>query len=111
MTVRVEVDLNVRVPGGQTFAGFEDVNPATITRARASDADGPVSAGDKVLVVEPSDAIIGDALVVGERVIAYEGESGLAGDAVVTEIDPARRLIYLAVDWHSFRDDTPERRG
>lgn len=103
MTTRVQVDLNVRVRGNQTFAGFEDIDPATITRARASRADGPVAVGDKVHVAE--DDIIGDAVCVGERVIAFESESGLAADAVVTDVDRTRRLMYLAVDWQSFRDD------
>lgn len=103
--VRIEVDLNVRVRGNQTFAGFEDVQPGTVTYARASCADGPVSIGDAVHVVEPSDGIIGDAIVVGQRVIACERESGTAGDAVVTEVDPEKRLIFLAVDWRSFREE------
>lgn len=105
MTVRIEVDLNVRVRSDQTYAGFEDVDPGSVTYARASDADGPVSVGDAVHVVEPFEKTVADAIVVGQKVIAFEGESGLAGDAVVTEVDPEKRLIYLAVDWHSFRDD------
>ena len=101
--VRIEIDLNVRVRGGQTFAGYEDVDPSTVTRARASHADGPVGHGDKVLVC--ADDIIGDALVIGERVIAFERESGLACDACIADVDGARRLVYLKVDWQSFRDD------
>lgn len=96
MTVRVEIDLNVRVRGNQTFAGYEDVDPATVTRTRASRADDPVAVGDKVLVTCTPDEIEGDAVVIGEKV--------LGADATVTDVDPAKRLIYLAVDWHSFRD-------
>lgn len=103
--VRVEVDLNVRVRGNQTYAGFEDVQPGSVTYARASRADGPVSVGDAVHVVEPFEGIVADAIVVGQKVIAFESESGIAGAAVVTEVDPEKRIIYLAVDWHSFRDD------
>lgn len=71
MTVRVAIDLNVRVRGNQTYAGFED-------------ADGPLAAGDKVA--------------------AFEAEAGVQADATVTEVDEGRRLVYLAMDWHSFRD-------
>jgi hypothetical protein len=49
-------------------------------------------------------AIIGDAVCVGQQVVAFETESGLAGVAVVTDIDPERHLVYLAVDWRSFRE-------
>jgi hypothetical protein len=48
-----------------------------------------LAVGDKVLAVEPSDGIIGDAEIVGERMIG----------------DPPYRVLYLAVDWKSFRDD------
>jgi hypothetical protein len=72
MTVRIAVDLNVRVRGDQTYAGLED-------------ADGPVAVGDPVLAVEPFDRI--------------------AADAKVTGIDEEKQLVYLKVDWHSFRDD------
>jgi hypothetical protein len=82
VTVRIAIDLNVRVK--QDFPGVE---PGTVTRARASKADGPVTAGDKVTVW--ADDIIGDAEVVGERMIG----------------DPPYRVVYLAVDWKSFRDD------
>ena len=37
----VEIDLNVRVEGGRTYAGLEDV------------CGGPVAAGDEVVAVEP----------------------------------------------------------
>jgi hypothetical protein len=56
---RIEIDLNVRVRGGQAFAGYEDT-------------DGAVA----------------------------------AGDAVVTEVDRERRLIFLAVDWQSLREES-----
>jgi hypothetical protein len=72
VTVRVTVDLNVRVRGNQAYSTVED-------------ADGPVAVGDKVLAVEQ--------------------ETGVWADATVTEVDGARGLVYLAVDWGSFRDD------
>lgn len=50
MTVRIAIDLNVRVRGNQTYSALED-------------ADGPVAAGDKVLAVEPESGIIADATV------------------------------------------------
>lgn len=54
-------------------------------RASFSDADGPVAIGDQVLAVEWATEI--------------------HADATVTDIDEGRGLVYLAVDWHSFRDD------
>ena len=36
---------------------------------------------------------------VGQRVIVHESESGLSGDAVVTDVDADRQLIYLRVGW------------
>lgn len=73
MTVRIAIDLNERDRQGRS-------------RAPLASASGPVAAGgDEVLVVEPSD--------------------GIVGDAVVAEVDEARGLLRLDVDWHSFRDD------
>lgn len=70
--VRVPVDLNERDRQGRSIG-------------RLAGASGPVAAGDKVLVVEPADGII--------------------GDAVVTDVSEERGLVRLDVDWHSFRDD------
>lgn len=50
MTVRVAIDLNVRVRGNQTYSALHD-------------ADGLVSVGDKVLAVEPETGIMADATV------------------------------------------------
>jgi hypothetical protein len=69
VTVRIAIDLNV-------YSG---------TRARVSDADGPIKAGDKVLAVEPFDGIVADAAVAG--------------------IDEEHQLVFLVVDWSTFRDD------
>lgn len=68
---RIEIDLNVRVRGNGTRAGFEDV-------------EGPMAVGMKVQV--------------------YESESGLGGTGRVTEIDPAKELVVLSVDWASLRE-------
>ncbi len=38
-------------------------------------------------------------LAVGDVVEVREPESGLHGRARVTDIDVAKRLVYLAVDW------------
>jgi len=70
----VEIDLNVRVRGNWTFTGIED-------------ADGPVTVGDIVRVVEP--------------------ESGLEGSGRVEEVDAERRLIFLSVDWASIAELPP----
>lgn len=48
------------------------------------DADGPVAVGD---VVE-----------------AYEAESGLVGPGRVEDVDEARHLIYLSVDWDALHE-------
>lgn len=47
---RVRIDLNVRVRGGQTFAGLED-------------ADGPVAPGDAVEVYEPEPGVAGPGTI------------------------------------------------
>lgn len=44
MTVRVAVDLNVRLDGGQTYTGLED-------------CDGPVERGDQVVAYERESGI------------------------------------------------------
>lgn len=74
--MRVRIDLNVRVRGGRTFAGFEDF-------------DG-FDAAD---------------LHIGEAVTVYEPESGLRGEGSVVEVDRAKRLVVLAVDWSSLRPE------
>jgi hypothetical protein len=63
----IAIDLNVRVRGEQTYAGFEDV-------------EGPLPR-------------------VGDTVRVRESESRVQGTAVVTEVDQARQIVYLAVDW------------
>ena len=80
----VEVDLNVRVRGNRTFAGFEDVTPGDATVTRLTKASAPVTVGEKVLAVEPED--------------------GICTDATVIDINEEKQLIYLAVDWHGFRE-------
>jgi hypothetical protein len=50
MTVRVAVDLNVRVRGNQTFSGF-------------SDADGMLAPGDAVEVYERETGVSGPGCV------------------------------------------------
>jgi hypothetical protein len=40
-------------------------------------------------------------IAVGEAVEVYEPESGITGQGCVTEIDAARELVYLSVDWSS----------
>jgi len=70
--VRVRIDLNARSRDGYV-------------RARASRADGPVAAGD--------------------RVVAYEPEDRVAAPAVVVRTDLERGLVYLAVDWAALAED------
>jgi len=53
------------------------------TRAGLEDADGP--------------------LVSGQTVEVWEAESGVRGPGLVSWIDEAKRLVYLAVDWAQLR--------
>lgn len=71
---RVEIDLNVRIGRGLTFASFDDVKGA-----------------------DPRNLHPGDVVEV------YEGESGLHGPARVTELEPLRGLVYLEVPWAELR--------
>lgn len=84
MTVRIAIDLNVRVRGDQTYAGFENV------RVPGASADDPLDL---------------DAIRPGTPAVAFEEETGVIANAMVTAIDEEARLVYLAVDWASFRDD------
>lgn len=84
MTVRMAIDLNVRVRGDQTYSGFEDV------RIPGASADDPVDLAG----IRP-----------GTAVLAFEPGTGIVADATVTAVDEEARLVYLAVDWGSFRDD------
>src|SRR3954470_4192782 len=42
-------------------------------------------------------------IAIGQRVRVYEEESGLEGDAVVTDFDEDKQLLYLKVDWPSLK--------
>lgn len=70
---RVKIDLNVRVAGHLTYAGFEDVVPE------------------------------GATVSLGERVLAWEPECGMVADATVHAIDDEAQIVYLDVDWQSLR--------
>jgi hypothetical protein len=84
-SVLIEIDPNVRVRGNKTYAGFEDVQErGELTIARPERATAPVAAGDKVL--------------------AWESEDDIVTDAVVVDVDLERRIVYLAVDWHGWRE-------
>ena len=50
MATTVEIDLNVRVHGGQTYSGYEDVS-------------GPLAVGDVVEVFEPESGVRGPGRV------------------------------------------------
>lgn len=82
--IQVVIDLNVRVRGGHTFAGYEDIRPGTATYTRLGNATAPVRIGDKVLAVEEE-----------EQICTY---------AEIISVDRERELVFLAVDWHGFRD-------
>jgi hypothetical protein len=72
MSVEIVIDLNVRVEGDRTFAGFEDVLGGFV-----------------------------DDLLPGVPVMVVEEESDLVGIATVERVDVVRQLIYLNVDWSS----------
>jgi len=78
MRIRIAIDPNVRVRGNGTYAGFEDVQWALT--------------GLQV-----------DGLQVGDAVEVFERESDLTGEGRVTEIDGAKSLVYLSVDWSTLR--------
>lgn len=44
-------------------------------------------------------------VVAGQAVLAVEAETGLVTNAIVTDVDRDRRLMYLAVDWRGLRAD------
>ncbi len=71
--LRIAIDPNVRVRGNGTYAGFEDVQGALT------------------------------GLQVGDAVEVFERESDLTGEGRVTEIDLARRLVYVSVEWSTLR--------
>ena len=73
--MRVRIDLNIRVRGNRTLADFDDVE--------------------------------GDAadLHIGQAVTVYESESGLRGEGSIVEVDPAKQVVILAVDWSSLRPE------
>lgn len=71
---RVQVDLNVRVRGNKTYAGYEDVVPE------------------------------GAPVAVGEQVLVWEAEDDIVTDGTVIELDDEKQIIYLDVDWRGFRD-------
>jgi len=94
------VGTNVYISGNYTYSGCEYVAAPTTriaidpnvrvrgngTYAGFEDVSGPLTAGAKVEVYEP--------------------ESGLVGNGQVTEIDAAKELVYLSVDWSSLTDQT-----
>lgn len=70
--IRVRIDPNVHVHGNATLVGFEDFEG-----------------------FDPVD------LHVGEVVTVYEPEAGLRGEGAIVEVDPAKQLVIVAVDWSS----------
>ena len=80
MTARVAIDLNVRVRGNQTYAGFEDV-------------DGGLAPGDEVEVYEPETGLVGTGHVTdvdNQRQLVYlkVDWSGLHEPSAVTASVP-----------------------
>jgi hypothetical protein len=76
MRIRIAIDPNVRVRGNGTYAGFEDVQWALTGLT---------------------------GLQVGDAVEVFERESDLTGEGRVTEIDLAKRLVYVSVEWSTLR--------
>jgi hypothetical protein len=67
----IQIDLNVRVNGNQTYAGFENIIQGSLP--------SPYLGYQFVTVTEI--------------------ESGLTGPGIVTEMDYDKKIIYLDVDW------------
>ena len=74
MSVEIVIDPNVRVEGGRTYAGFEDVVGGFVGDLRP---DMPVTVAEE--------------------------EADLIGEATIHSIDRDRQLIYLTVEWSSLR--------
>lgn len=75
-TVTVAIDPN----------SFHPSDPA-ITVAEIKDANGTLNPGDEVLAVQRGD----------------DGDPDFVGTASVTKVLDQHGLVYLAVDWNSFR--------
>ncbi len=90
MTARVAIDLNVRVRGNQTYAGFEDV-------------DGGLAPGDDVEVYEPESGLVGQGRVTdvdNKRQLVY-----LAVDwAALHEPNLAEAQTPPLTVWYRIRD-------
>lgn len=72
MSIEIIIDPNVRIEEKRTYAGFEDV------------------VGGFVNDLQPGDAVT-----------VVEEESDYIGSATVFDIDVAKQLVYLTVDWRS----------
>jgi hypothetical protein len=77
----VVIDPNVRVRGGQTYVGVEDVG------VNMEDVGGPVA--------------------VGSPVTCREVEDGVDWDGTMASIDESHGIVYIAVDWASGRKVDP----
>lgn len=67
--IRIAIDLNVRVEGGHTVAGFARVE------------------GD------PS------VLAVHDEVTVFERETGVEGSGRIVKVDTGRQLVFIDVEW------------
>lgn len=88
MATLVTIDLNVRIGGNQTFAGFEDV-------------DGPIRPGGEVTVVEPESGIQGPGRVVridAERELIYLEVEWSRLSRPSSAADAAEQAIRLGLD-------------
>ncbi|MFE6846540.1 hypothetical protein [Streptomyces sp. NPDC057686] len=73
---RIEIDLNVRVRGNGTRAGFEDVA-------------GPIMEGDEVEVFEPESGLVGPGRITGIDNDKRMRRSPRYRNAIWCAIDPA----------------------
>jgi hypothetical protein len=84
MATRVSIDLNVRVRGRQTYAGYED-------------ADGPLVVGENVEVYEAESGLVGQGRVVEvdeeKRLVFLAVDWGTLRftDEALDQMDPADR--------------------
>ena len=91
MRTRVEIDLNVRVRGNDTFVGFEDV-------------DGPIAVGETVEVYETESGASGEGRITeidGDRELIYLSVNwpSLTAEATSSTYEetttPTTRLLFI----------------
>ena len=101
-TARIAIDLNIRVRGNGTYAGFEDVT-------------GPIAVGDQVEVFETESSLVGRGRVTeidGERELVYLSVdwSSLTDDSVLERVKSSSttgQALFLSSESTTVASDRP----